>query len=376
MHAATRRVPRGLGNGAASFLEALPCPAMSMPARESDIDPFLAATPKVELHLHLVGSASPATVAALAARRPDADVPRSPAALAELFRFRDFPHFIDVYRRVNDLVTTPEDVAVILDGCAADLAAQRVAYAEVTVTPYMHARVGLAHPELREGLAEGRARAAARGVDLAWIYDIPGQYGAEAAEHTLHWALDDPPAGLVAFGLAGAEAGVDRAAFGPAFAAARAGGLPGVPHAGEGDGPASVWAAIRHLAPARIGHGVRSVEDPALVDHLAAHRIPLEVCPTSNVCTRVAPSIEAHPVGALLAAGVVVTVNTDDPPMFGTSLTDEYRRVAAAFDLDVAAVAELVVNAVDASFLPAGRKADLRAAVAAAAAGGHGGGRP
>jgi aminodeoxyfutalosine deaminase len=336
---------------------------------DADIDRFLAAVPKVELHLHLVGSASPATVSALAARHPDHGVPSNEARLAELFRFRDFGHFIDVYTRVNDLVTTAEDVALIVDGCAADLAAQSVVYAELTVTPYMHERVGLTHRELASGLAEGRAQAAARGVDLAWIYDIPGQYGEEATRATLRDALDDPPDGLVALGLAGAEAGIDRAAFAPAFAAARAAGLPGVPHAGEGEGPASVWAAVRYLQPARIGHGIRAIEDPRLVAHLAEAAIPLEVCPTSNVCTRVVPSLAEHPVGKLIEAGVVVTVNSDDPHMFATTLTDEYRAVAATAALDVDGVAALVANGIAAAFLPAARQRELLAAVEAACEG-------
>ena len=330
---------------------------------DPDIDRFLAAVPKVELHLHLVGSASPETVAALAARHPDHGVPSSEAELAELFRFRDFGHFIAVYQRVNDLVTTAEDVALIVDGCAADLAGQSVVYAELTVTPYMHERVGLTHRELASGLAEGRARAAARGVDLAWIYDIPGQYGEEATRATLRDALDDPPDGLVALGLAGAEAGIDRAAFAPAFAAARAAGLPGVPHAGEGEGPASVWAAVRYLQPARIGHGIRAIEDPGLVAHLAEAAIPLEVCPTSNVCTRVVPSLAEHPVGKLIEAGVVVTVNSDDPHMFATTLTDEYRAVAEIAGLDVDGVAALVANGIAAAFLPAARQRELLSAV-------------
>ncbi|HEY7073401.1 MAG TPA: hypothetical protein VH479_24960, partial [Acidimicrobiales bacterium] len=233
---------------------------------------------------------------------------------------------------------------------------------------------GLTHGELVAGLAEGRARAAARGVDLAWIYDIPGQFGEEAARVTLRDALDDPPDGLVAFGLAGAEAGIDRAAFEAAFAAARAAGLPGVPHAGEGEGPDSVWAALRHLQPARIGHGIRAVEDPALVAHLAEAAIPLEVCPTSNVCTRVVPSLAEHPVGALIDAGVTVTVNSDDPHMFATTLTDEYRAVAAVCGFDVDGVAGLVANGIAASFLPAQRKSDLLAEVEAARAQGSPGG--
>ena len=327
------------------------------------VESFLAAAPKVELHLHLVGSASPVTVARLARRTPDAGVPTDVDALADLFRFRDFPHFIDVYKQVNGLVTTAEDVAVVIDGAAADLASQHVLYAEMTVTPYMHQLDGMGNAELTAGLDEGRARAAARGVELAWVYDIPGQYGEEAAAATLHAALDEPPDGLVAFGLAGAEAGVDRAAFAPAFAAARAAGLPGVPHAGEGDGPASVWAAVQHLAPARIGHGVRAIEDPTLVAHLADTGIPLEVCPSSNVATGIYPSLEAHPVGRLIEAGVTVTINTDDPPMFGTTLTDEYRSVATAFGLGVDDLAALVANGIRASFLPPGRREALLAAV-------------
>jgi adenosine deaminase len=330
------------------------------------IESFLAAAPKVELHLHLVGSASPATVAALAERRPDAGVPADVDRLAELFRFRDFPHFIEVYDSVTSLVATAEDIAIVIDGAAADLARQSVPYAEMTVTPYMHTLRGMPYGAVLEGLAEGSRRARDRGVEFAWIYDIPGQYGQRGAAETVRYATEDPPDGLVALGLAGAEASVDRATFAWAFAAARAAGLPGVPHAGEGDGPASVWAALRHLEPVRIGHGVRAVEDAHLVEHLAGAEIPLEVCPTSNVCTRVFPSIEEHPIGALIDAGVVVTINTDDPPMFATTLDDEYRRVAAAFGLDVDTLADLVANGIRASFLTNAAKRSLLDAVDAA----------
>jgi aminodeoxyfutalosine deaminase len=330
------------------------------------VESFIRSVPKVELHVHLVGSASPTTVAALAERRPDAGVPADAAALAELFRFRDFPHFIEVYSAVTSLITTAEDIATVIDGAAGDLAEQNVSYAEMTVTPYMHTVRGMRYEAVVEGLAEGRHRAHARGVEFAWIYDIPGEHGQAGAAETLRFATEDPPDGLVAFGLAGAEAGVDRADYGWAFAAARAAGLPGVPHAGEGEGPASIWTALRHLEPARVGHGVRAVEDPSLVEHLATTGIPLEVCPSSNVCTRVFPSIEEHAIGALMNAGVVVTVNSDDPPMFSTTLTDEYRRVAAAFDLDVDALAHLVANGINASFLPETTKRRLLDDVATA----------
>jgi len=203
-------------------------------------------------------------------------------------------------------------------------------------------------------------------VEVAWIYDIPGEHGLAGADATVDHAVRRPPAGLVGFGLAGAEAGVDRRSFRPHFDRARAAGLHSVPHAGEGDGPASVWAALRDLGAERIGHGVRAVEDPELVRHLVEHQIPLEVCPSSNVATGVAPSIAEHQIGALLAAGARITINSDDPPFFSTTLTDEYRKVAAAFALDVPAVADLVRNGIDASFLAADRKTALRAEVDAA----------
>jgi aminodeoxyfutalosine deaminase len=320
------------------------------------VDTFLSTTPKAELHLHLVGSASIDTVAALAARHPHTPVPSAPDQLAEWFRFRDFPHFIELYQHVTALVRDEGDIALLVAGAARDLAAHGAVYAEITVTPYLHALAGIPHEALLEGLAAGRREAADLGVELAWIFDIPGEHGQAGAEATLDAALRRPPDHLVAFGLAGAEAGVDRRDFAGAFDRARAAGLHSVPHAGEGDGPASVWAAIEVLRAERIGHGARAVEDPALVQRLVDEQIPLELCPSSNVSTQVFPSIAEHSIGELLAADAFVTVNTDDPHMFGTDLTDEYRRVATAFDLDVDAVAALVANAVTASFMADDRK--------------------
>jgi aminodeoxyfutalosine deaminase len=169
---------------------------------------------------------------------------------------------------------------------------------------------------------------------------------------------------LVSFGLGGAEAGVDRRGFADTFARARAAGLHSVPHAGEGAGGAeSVWSALQSLGAERIGHGIRSVDDPRLVSHLAEHQIPLEVCPTSNVRTRVVADLAAHPLPSLLDQGVVVCINTDDPPMFGTDLGQEYRSIAAAFGLGIDDLAELVATGVRASFLPDTAKLALLAEI-------------
>lgn len=317
---------------------------------------FVDALPKVELHLHLVGSASPRTTLELARRHPGGPVPSDEAALRKFYEFRDSAHFIEAHDAVVDLVRDPEDIALIVRGLARDLARQNVRYAEVTVTPYAHVRRGMPAREVTAALDEGRRRAYAEtGVRLAWVFDIAGELGAEAARGTLDHALEHPPEALVGFGLGGIE--VDRAQFREEFKAARAAGLHSVPHAGEWTGPEAIWSAINDLGAERIGHGVRCVEDPRLVAHLRETRIPLEVCPTSNVCTRVVPSLAQHPLPRMIDAGLNVTLNSDDPPMFDTDLANEYRAVAGEFGLGVAELADLARAGVRASFLDeAGRE--------------------
>lgn len=325
----------------------------------SSLHTFIRDVPKVELHLHLVGSASPNVVAALAAKYPDAGVPAAVDKLQRWFEFTDFEHFIEVYARVSSLVRSGEDIATLIEGSARDLASQNVRYAEMTVTPYTQLQAGVGYGDVVEGLDEGRQRAKDLGVDFAWVFDIPGEMGQAAAEVTVELAVDAAPAGLVAFGLGGVEVGVDRSDFASAFDRARASGLKSVPHAGEADGPHSIRAALDDLGADRIGHGVRAVEDADLLERLVVEQVPLEVCPSSNVCTGVFATLEQHALPALLAAGAFVTVNTDDPPMFSTTLVDEYLRIAAAFDLGLATIAQLVRNGVEASFLDARSKAAL-----------------
>lgn len=323
------------------------------------IEQLIQRAPKAEIHLHLVGSAQPDTIVELAKKYPDAGVPADAAEVRRWYEFVDFLHFIDVYIAVSRLVRSGEDIAALVEGSARDLAAQNVRYAEMTITPFTQLRAGIAYPEIVEGLDEGRARARRLGVDFAWVYDMPGEDGQEAAEATV--ALLDLPApnGLVGFGLGGPEVGVDRRSYAWAFDRARAIGLHSVPHAGEADGPASVRAALDALGADRIGHGVRSVEDPELLRRLVDDQVPLEVCPSSNVCTGVYPTLADHSLPTLLAAGAFVSINTDDPPMFSTTLNDEYRRIATAFDLDVATIAQLMRNGVTASFMHESAKRDM-----------------
>lgn len=329
------------------------------------MDDFIAGLPKVELHVHHVGSALPRIVAELAARHADSTpVPTDVDALADYFTFRDFAHFIEIYLSVVDLIRDQEDVRILTFEVARELARQNVRYAELTVTPYSHVKRGIPASAFCEAIEDARIRAERElGIVLRWCFDIPGEAGLPAAEETLRIALDERPDGLISFGLAGPELGVPRAAFKPYFDQARAAGLHSVPHAGETTGPETIWDAIRHLHAERIGHGISCVRDPELVAYLAEHRIPLEVSPTSNVRTRAVPSLAEHPLPALVEAGVAVSINSDDPPMFGTTLNQEYAVAAELLDLDHAGVADLARAAVDASFLPAPDKARLRAEI-------------
>jgi aminodeoxyfutalosine deaminase len=331
----------------------------------TDLSAFIAGLPKVELHVHHVGSASPRIVAELAARHEGRTrVPADPDALAGYFEFRDFAHFIEIYLSVVDLIRDQEDVRLLTFEVARELARQQVRYAELTVTPYSHVHRGIPAPAFCEAIEDARIAAEAElGIVLRWCFDIPGEAGLPAAEETLRIALHEQPAGLISFGLGGPEIGVPRPQFKPYFDQARAAGLRSVPHAGETTGPETIWDALRELGAERIGHGISAARDPDLLRHLAERRIPLEVCPTSNVRTRAVASIEEHPLPQLVAAGVLVTINSDDPPMFGTTLNDEYAVAARLLDLDAAGIAALARNAVTASFLPPAEKEKLTAEI-------------
>jgi aminodeoxyfutalosine deaminase len=323
------------------------------------IESFVAGLPKAELHVHLQGAASLLTVLGLARRHPEAGVPTEESALREFYTFRDFAHFIEVYMTVNRLVRTADDVQALVTGLGRDLAAVNVRYAEVTVTPDSHLLMGIAPGAVAEALTAGRAAVlATHGVELAWIFDIPGELGLESAVRTIEWVERYQPEHSVGFGLGGPEAGVGRAQFREVFRRAAALGLGSAPHAGETTGPATIRESIELLGAVRIGHGISAAQDGALMAELAERGVVLELCPWSNVRTRAVASIGEHPFPVLRAAGVPVTLNTDDPGMFDTDLNREYLTAHRVFGLDAAALAGLARTAVRGSF--AGESAKMR----------------
>jgi len=328
----------------------------------SDLAAFVAGLPKAELHVHHVGSASPRAVAELAARyEGSTPVPTDEETLAEYFTFTSFGHFIEVYLSVVDLLRTAEDIRTLTYEVARDLAAQNVRYAELTLTPYSSVVRGIAPEAYCDAVEDARSQAARDfGVTLRWCFDIPGEAGVPSADLTVDIALAQQPDGLVSFGLGGPEQGVGRGQFAEHFAKARAAGLRSVPHAGESTGPQTIWDAINLLGAERIGHGIAAVRDPRLLEFLAEQHVPLEVCPTSNVRTRSVPSLAEHPLAQLVAAGVPLSINSDDPPMFSTTLNNEYLVAADLLGLDRRGLAELARASVRQSFLePAGQRAIL-----------------
>jgi adenosine deaminase len=205
-------------------------------------------------------------------------------------------------------------------GVAGDLAAQQVRYAEVTVTPDSHLLLRIEPDGLAAARDSARKRASdVLGIELAWIFDIPGELGITSGLRTIDWVERFAPAGSVGFGLGGPDEGVTRAQFAEVFARARARGLASVPHAGETTGPETIWESVRELGAVRIEHGISAARDPELMAYLVDHGIALDVCPTSNVCTRAIANLASHPLPDLVRAGVTVTVNSDDPGMFSTS---------------------------------------------------------
>ncbi len=331
----------------------------------TDLESFIAGLPKAELHVHHVGSASPRIVSELAARyEGSTPVPADPELLAGYFTFTDFGHFIDVYLSVVDLIRDAQDIWTLTYEIAREMAGQQIRYAELTLMSYSSIIRGIPAQAYCEAVEDARRRAAVdHGVQLRWCFDIPGEAGLASADLTLDVALRHRPDGLVSFGLGGPEAGVPRAQFAPHFEQARAAGLHSVPHAGESTGPDTIWDCITHLGAERIGHGIAAIRDERLIQHLRDHQIPLEVCPTSNVCTRSVPSLDEHPLPDLVSAGVLVTINSDDPPMFSTTLNNEYAVAAGLLQLDEAGVADLARAAVNASFLDSAGKAELLAEI-------------
>ncbi len=323
---------------------------------------FIHKMPKAEIHIHLEGAIQPETVLELARRHdllhrlPGEDV----AALRRWFVFTDFPHFIEVYIALQDMIRTADDFTYIVHENGRDMARQNIRYREITVTPYTHVDYqdkGLTINALLQGLEAGRRQAQKDfGVEIRWVFDCPRNlsfpdrdgvaYDPYPAERTLEFALAGREIGVVGFGLGGSEVNAPPEPFAHAFDRAQAASLLSVPHGGETMGPESVWGCVKTLHADRIGHGVRAIEDSRLLDTLVERQIPLEINPTSNQQLHIYPDLATHPFRKLDEKGIFVTVNSDDPPLFNTSLVQEYELLARDFGYDRAGLVRIGRNAI------------------------------
>jgi adenosine deaminase len=330
-------------------------------------DPAIASLPKIHLHCHLEGTLRADTFVELTRRdgistryRPGEEI-AGPTDPAEVYRFSDFREFLLLFAAVSRALRTPDDYARLAREFVADALAQNVRYGELFISPsvwaYFHPELDLA-ATIRDVVAELRA---ARGAEFALIVDVTRNFGAESAMRTAQLAASLAGEGVIGIGLGGDEARFPAGLFSEVFAYASAQGLQTVAHAGEASGAQSVRDAIELLGVSRVGHGVRALEDPAVVGMLADSGIALEICPTSNYLTGAARREHPHPLLELDERGVRVTVDADDPALFGTSISQEYAHVAETAGMP--RLRRFIAQAIDASFAGRQTKAALHASL-------------
>lgn len=316
--------------------------------------------PKVELHLHLEGAIPCEALWVLVQKYGGDPAVHDLNALERRFHYRDFAHFLETWRWQVQFLREYEDFTLIAAAVARDLASQSIRYVEAFYSPPDYARHGLTPQRLTEAVRAGLDQVP--GISVALVADLVRDYGHEKAAVTLAQVHEVQSLGVVGIGIGGSEAEFPPEPFAPVYAEARRLGFHTSAHAGEAAGAASIWGAIRALGVERIGHGVRAAEDPALLDYLVEHRIPLEMCPISNLRTGVIRSLEQHPARRYFERGIIVTISTDDPKMFGNSLAEEYRLLEEKLGFRRREICALILNGIQSSWLTEENKRELAAA--------------
>jgi adenosine deaminase len=305
--------------------------------------------PKVELHVHLEGTAPPDLIRRLAERN-GLPVPEGVFAAPDLFAYTDFLDFLKTYDKAASVIRTGEDYRDITYEYLVSCAAEGGIYVELTASPDHAKLVGLSDEEHLDGIARGIDDARAEsGIEGRILISCVRNFGVEPALRVARYAAERPHPYVVGFSMAGDEENYPPGAYAEAFELAAAAGLGCTVHAGEWAGPESVREGLG-LPVSRIGHGVRSIEDPALVEELAGLGTVLEVCPTSNVVLGIYPTYEEHPLPRLRDAGVQVTLGSDDPPYFGATIGGEYALCAEHYALDDEALRGITRTAIEAAF--------------------------
>ena len=315
---------------------------------------FILSLPKAELHLHLEGSILPTTLLELMRRpgTPDASL----AAIEQLYQFEDFSGFLMAFKAVTEHLQSPDDYELIAYRLMERLKSENVLHAEVYVSVGVCLWRKQEFDAIFEGLERGRMRGERDfGISLLWIFDAVRQFGAAEAQRVAELAVRYHHRNVVGFGIGGDEGRAAPELFRDPYAYAAEHALRLTVHAGETAGPESVWGALK-LGAERIGHGLSAGQDPELVEELAKCQIPVEICVTSNIRTGCCAGIAEHPVRSYFDRGVMITLNTDDPAMFSTSLAQEYQLVQEAFDFTDEHLREVARNSFEASFLAPEKK--------------------
>jgi aminodeoxyfutalosine deaminase len=321
---------------------------------------LIAAWPKAELHLHLEGAIAPQTVVELAARH---GTRLSLGDVAQHYSYNDFQGFLKAFKWVTAFLRELQDYALITSRLCEELRRQNVVYAEITLSVGVMILRG---QDVAANFAAIRGAERQSGLRLQWIFDATRQFGAEKAMEVARWAARMKGEGVAAFGMGGDELAVAAAEFRGVYDYIRGQGLHALVHAGEVGGPESVREAVEILGAERIGHGIAAVRDPALMEMLQERRIPLEICPTSNLRTgalarllgRAEARLSAHPLAEFYRRGLQVTLSTDDPAMFATDIVSEYAG-ALECGLGLREIAEVGASSFSAAFLPASERKSL-----------------
>ena len=313
--------------------------------------------PKVELHVHLEGAIPLATLWELVTKyggdpsAPDLD------ALRRKFVYRDFRHFIATWTWQLAFLREYDDFTLIAEAVARDFARQNIRCVEAFYSPGDFRQHGLETLSLTAAIRAGLDRVS--DVEVKLVTDLVRNYGPESGARTLSEIREAQGLGVIGITIGGHEAEYPATPFADVYADARSMGFRTSAHAGEAAGPESVWGAVRDARVERIGHGTRAAEDERLLDYLAEHRIPVETCPISNVKTAVIPSVGEHPIREFQKRGIPVSVNTDDPAMFGNSLAEEYEALAREQDFTRDEMRALILGGIATSWMSDDEKARM-----------------
>jgi adenosine deaminase len=316
--------------------------------------------PKLEQHVHIVGSTKPETLMGIiedcGAKTPF----NSLEDIRQFFQYRDFPHFISVYSTVNDCITDEKYYERITYEMLESDVASNVKHVEAIFSPNDHVRRGLDYGKMLDAVNKGIRRARRKfGITCTIRVDLVRNYGPEMAMKELDW-IKKKGDNIVAVDIGGSEDGFPPEPYEKAYKKAKNLGLHLVAHAGEAAGPESVWGAVKALGVERIGHGTTAVKDPALLKEIREKGIAIETCPVSNLRTGAIGALNEHPIRGFIRHGIKVSVNSDDPPMFNTDMNNEYLQLHSELGFSVDELMRISLDSIETSFLPTKKKGELR----------------